>query len=247
MAQSLDTNLHHARAYAWLKAMLIDYRFGPGEHLRIANLASRLNLSATPVRESLIRLQEESLVDAIPGRGFYAKTLNLREMLDLYELRFVLAKHTIERHIGAANLSIIHLPQQQRDTSRCNGARNGGAIGQEIVYEKVKDHAEYVEKIYDRIASISKNRTMTNLARNVNERTHYVRTIDMEASPRLKEIVRNVEEVVSALQCRDAMRAISILERELQSQLEVMPDVVREGLGRACASRQSEIAAPSRC
>jgi len=247
MAQPLDTNLHHARAYAWLKAMLIDYRFRPGEHLRIANLASRLNVSATPVRESLIRLQEESLVDAVPGRGFYAKTLNLREMLDLHELRFFVAKHAIERHIDIANLSIIHVPQQQRDTSRRNGDHAAGAISQDLVYARVKDQAEYVEKIYDRIASISKNRTMTVLARNANERTHYVRTIDMETTARLKEIVRNVEEVLSALQSRDASGAIAILERELQSQLDVMPDVVREGLGRACGSRQSEVAASSRC
>jgi DNA-binding GntR family transcriptional regulator len=68
-------NSDHGKVYKLLKSMLVEYRFYPGEQLLIGSLAERLRVSATPVRETLTRLQAEGLLDTTHRRGFYARKL----------------------------------------------------------------------------------------------------------------------------------------------------------------------------
>ena len=56
-------------AYGLLKAEILENRMPPGFQALEQDLAQRLNMSRTPVREALIRLQEEGLVEVVPRRG----------------------------------------------------------------------------------------------------------------------------------------------------------------------------------
>src|SRR5712671_1320379 len=84
------------KVYEALKAEVVNYRFRPGEQIRIAELADHLRVSSTPVREALIRLEAEGLLDVAPRRGFFAKTLDLNEMIDLVQYQFFLLKSAVE-------------------------------------------------------------------------------------------------------------------------------------------------------
>ncbi len=50
-------------------AAIMAGRFAPGERLSEPLLAQELGVSRTPVREALMRLAEEGLVELVPGRG----------------------------------------------------------------------------------------------------------------------------------------------------------------------------------
>ena len=76
--------------------MLVEYRFGPDAQLTICELADHLRVSATPVRESLIRLRAESFLDPAPRRGFFVKPLCSREMKELHELIFSILKQSVQ-------------------------------------------------------------------------------------------------------------------------------------------------------
>src|SRR5262245_38874540 len=64
--QPPDDAIDHGRVYGWLKTMLVEYRFGPDAQLTICEVADHLRVSATPARESLIRLRAESFLDTAP-------------------------------------------------------------------------------------------------------------------------------------------------------------------------------------
>lgn len=68
--------------YDTLRARALNYRFKPGQHLPIAVIARLLKVSNTPVREALMRLYAEGLVDAVPHRGFFARELRLAEIAE---------------------------------------------------------------------------------------------------------------------------------------------------------------------
>ncbi|PKV96606.1 DNA-binding GntR family transcriptional regulator [Amycolatopsis echigonensis] len=58
-----------------------------GERLRTEHLAERLGVSATPVREALMALAGEGMVDFRPGRGFRVIPVTRRDVVDVYAMQ----------------------------------------------------------------------------------------------------------------------------------------------------------------
>jgi GntR family transcriptional regulator, carbon starvation induced regulator len=59
----------------------------PGERLRAADLQERFDLGLTPIREALMRLSSESLVEGEANRGLRASDASLTELADIMRTR----------------------------------------------------------------------------------------------------------------------------------------------------------------
>lgn len=77
-------------AYTTLKAMLRGGELRAGQRLREAELAVRLGMSRTPVREALRRLGSDGLAKLAPGRGLIVTEYDKQQVRELYALRAVL-------------------------------------------------------------------------------------------------------------------------------------------------------------
>lgn len=66
--------------YDALKKGIMTLKLEPGCEISTQEMASRLNVSRTPVREAFIRLQREGLVEAIPQRGTVVSRINLKRV-----------------------------------------------------------------------------------------------------------------------------------------------------------------------
>ena len=75
------------KVYDALKDLAVDYRFRPGERVNEVELAARLGVSRTPIREALNRLVRDGFMSFVPNRGFYARDITPKGVQDLYELR----------------------------------------------------------------------------------------------------------------------------------------------------------------
>src|ERR1700759_2563757 len=86
---SVETNSDSVvdRVYEQLKEMSISFASNPGERLNEGELAKRLGVSRTPLREALNRLNTEGFLRFTPGKGFFCRELDAHEIFDLYELR----------------------------------------------------------------------------------------------------------------------------------------------------------------
>ncbi len=73
-----------------LRRRIIDGRIGFGEALSENALASELGVSKTPVREALMQLRAEGLVDIQPQRGTFVFRLAAEQVVAISELRAVL-------------------------------------------------------------------------------------------------------------------------------------------------------------
>lgn len=73
-----------------MRELLLRGEFRPGERIREIPLAARLNVSRTPMRLVLGRLEEEGLVAARPTGGFIASEFSVRDIYDGIEIRGVL-------------------------------------------------------------------------------------------------------------------------------------------------------------
>lgn len=89
------------KAYAYLRENILIDPDVQGKFLNEQELAAEIGVSRTPVREALLLLVSDGLVELIPQRGAYVPPVTGREMSELMELRGILESH-------AARLVIEH-------------------------------------------------------------------------------------------------------------------------------------------
>jgi len=77
-------------AYTRLREEIRERRLRPGDRLREVEVAERLGVSRTPVREALKRLESDGLVQDLPGRGLSVTELVPGRVMEIYAMREVL-------------------------------------------------------------------------------------------------------------------------------------------------------------
>jgi DNA-binding GntR family transcriptional regulator len=83
--------------YAQLKQDLFDFRLVPGDRFSETEIAERLQVSRTPVREALFRLQHEGYLEVHFRSGWSVKPFDFQQFDHLYDLRTVLETEAVRR------------------------------------------------------------------------------------------------------------------------------------------------------
>lgn len=108
-AEPLSTPAY-ARVRERIRADILGGGWAPGRHVTLAELASRHGVSLSPVREALLHLQGEGLVELRQHRGAVVPLLDAKLFADLYDLRgalqALLARRAAER-ADAAQLDAV--------------------------------------------------------------------------------------------------------------------------------------------
>lgn len=76
---------HAARAYSHLRSAILNRELRPGDPILEVEIANRLQMSRTPVREAVHRLMAEGLVQRARGLGTFVKKLSNEEIRLVYE------------------------------------------------------------------------------------------------------------------------------------------------------------------
>ena len=103
--------------------LLADIRHGalpPGARLREVELAERLGISRTPVREAIRRLEADGLVEHLPRQGASLRRLSYAEVMELYEMRAVLESTAARLAARAASALELHELAEINDAMRAN-------------------------------------------------------------------------------------------------------------------------------
>ena len=99
----------HNAVYKTLKEGILSMRLIPGTQMSTQEMATRLNVSRTPVREAFIRLQEEGLVEILPQRETLVSRIDMdrvqeerfiRESLELSVVDPFMKRFSKELHLG---------------------------------------------------------------------------------------------------------------------------------------------------
>ena len=70
--------------YEYISNEIKNKKLNPNEKINEQAICNELNVSRTPVREALIQLSADGLLDITPRRGFRVKALSLKDAQDLY-------------------------------------------------------------------------------------------------------------------------------------------------------------------
>ncbi len=140
------------RVYENLKQRILNQEFPSGERLNIAAITKDLNVSNTPVREAISRLEKVGLVKIIPYRGPFVRNLSVSETAEVYDVRIsleALATRLATLHATPESLAKIETMLQEYDE-----ARNGDKLD-EILMADLRFH--------ESIAQASCNRTLIDM------------------------------------------------------------------------------------
>src|SRR5262245_46711306 len=76
--------------YQKIKSLIYKGKLGPGQELVERQLASRMKISRSPVRESLARLETEGLIRTIPNTATYVEDFPPQRVMEMYSMRLLL-------------------------------------------------------------------------------------------------------------------------------------------------------------
>jgi DNA-binding GntR family transcriptional regulator len=213
--------------YLELKDLVKNYQFRPGQHLHPNGLADHLRVSRTPVREALHRLAAEHLVVSAPNRGFFAKTLQVDEINELYRLQHALLLYSVENATATS-----WPPAQSKVTMNWPAILNRDPVA-DITPTSL---SEALEDIWVQIATASANHSLVAIVRNLNDRTHFLRLLDLEEYDCRRCTMLHAKSLRDQLSNGQIDAARVNLGDELSRKMRMVPSLVREGLSRCYES-----------
>lgn len=197
------TSLHDA-IVTRLRDMIIEGHLLPGTRLNEGQIGATLGVSRTPLREAIKYLASEGLVDLVPSRGAVVKTFSAKEVRDMMEL--------------VRNL------EQLAATRACELATSDG-IGhiralhdQMIACYRSADRLQYYklnQAIHSGIVALADNAALSDVHSMVQTRLKRIRFIGHEGPEKWANAVAEHQEMIAALESRDADRLSAILGQHL--------------------------------
>jgi DNA-binding GntR family transcriptional regulator len=133
-------------AYSDLRDWILQGILVPGERLHDVELAQRLGVSRTPVREALQRLEDEGLVETSPNRWTRVAPLDPNDALNLYPIIWRLESLALE--LAIEHLDDAELDEMHRVNERLKEALHAG----NAISASATDH-EFHQIFVDRCAN----------------------------------------------------------------------------------------------
>ena len=208
------------KVYQAVRELAVEYHFKPLERANEADLAARLGVSRTPVREALNRLACDGFMRLVPNRGFYARDISPKDVQELYELRaaiertgFKLAcqRGTDDEIAATASRWALNSEQGGRpDWARVTAADEAFHLG---------------------IVRMAKNERMFAAVESINFLIRFFRRIDIE-SDRRDSLYEEHAGIIDCLKRRDADKGCELIERHITLSSAHAVEVTKEGLAR---------------
>jgi DNA-binding GntR family transcriptional regulator len=129
-----------------IREAIIDGRLPPGRRLKEEELARELGMSRTPVREALLTLESEGLVESIPRRGATVRSYAIGDLDDVYQLRALLEGYAARR--AAARISPDDVARLEESCDRFERLR-----AEDDLLDLVKENLRFHNVIHEVAAS----------------------------------------------------------------------------------------------
>jgi DNA-binding GntR family transcriptional regulator len=99
--------------YDALRHAILTCELRPGQDLREQDLAERFEVSRSPVRDALLRLETERLVTVLPRQGYRVNPVSLTDAQDIFGLRLVIEPACAAAAAHAADTSALNTYRTQ--------------------------------------------------------------------------------------------------------------------------------------
>ena len=194
--------------YEEIKNHILSGYYRPGQRLIETNLAEELNVSRTPIRDALNRLEAEGLITSSPTRGLTVTKLSKDDIKDLYQARAVL------EGLAAKLAALMATEEELRDFSNF-------IQKMELIYRKNKDAKNVKEIVTSNnqfhriICQMSKNKVVFKMLADLENPITLVRSTSWVNDERKHETFLEHRSIAEAILGRDPEKAQKIAEQHI--------------------------------
>jgi DNA-binding GntR family transcriptional regulator len=192
------------RVFSILKSRILSLEYSPGQPLTELGVAEDLNVSRTPIREALRRLEHEHLVQIIPRKGAVVTGVSEEDIVEVYLIRQALEGISTNR--AAALLSDENLKQ----------------LGQSVfaAAERLADHdrqgaAEAAGQLHRLVLSVGGTPRLLRIVQNLKGLTGHLHDVAISLPGCLERSIEEHRRVIDALERRDGDEAEKWMRRHL--------------------------------
>ncbi|WP_280891752.1 GntR family transcriptional regulator [Streptomyces sp. LBL] len=199
------------KAYAYLKDTVLTDPAMQGEFLSEQEIADRIGVSRTPIREALLLLAAEDLVQLVPKRGARVAPLSGREISELMQLRGIVERYAAGHVVEAGRAPVKELGEL---LDRQSGLSGPGQAKEFIAVDHLF-HATLVSAVGNALL----DRHYDGL-RSRQIRAGVVALYNQHG--RQETVLDEHREILDALAADDAPTACAAIDRHLESTLKVL-------------------------
>lgn len=202
-------------AYEQLKHLVVNGQVRPGRHLVAHEVADKLGISATPVREAMVRLASEGLLDRDTSHGFSTKEFRVEEQRQILTMCCIALSYALRAAGSRVSEQLV------RDLADLKAAPAATLEEAALVAGRIRD-------LYLETARASGNDVLHQHCRIMVDRSHLIRMIDLKMGDPGQETVRGLRAVGAALSSGDPEAAVAAAQEVLARRMERLPLLVRE-------------------
>lgn len=187
-------------AYQNMRRRILDNVWAPGFQALEGEIALQLGMSRTPVREALIRLANESLVEVIPRRGMRVLPVSPTDMKEIYEILGALES-------AAAEMLAARKPDDAELQPLVAATR---AMEQALERDDLDAWAKADESFHEQLVTMAGNRMLADAVFSYWDRAHRARMFSLRLRPKPVTSTQEHMALVDRLRQGDAAGAATV-------------------------------------
>lgn len=192
--------------FDYMKNAIISGELKPGERLMEVQLAEKLGVSRTPVREAIRKLELEGLVVMVPRKGAYVSDLDAKDLLNVLEIRSAL--EGLAASLAAERITDEEINQLKTFVD---------AFYESLQKKDSEGMIKYDKEFHDLIFIASRNDKLIQIMNNLQEHVHRFRVRYINEEKRSKKIYQEHKKILEALEERNSDNAAKWAERHIRN------------------------------
>lgn len=197
--------------YESIRKTLIEHKVPVGERFIEKEYSDRLNISRTPVRESLKQLEVEGLVKYVPRLGVVVNRITREDVIEIYKIR-----SSLELLVATEAMKYITQSDVDRITKLLDDTQKESL--ENNIDEVVRLFSEFNSQLYN----LSKMKILPNMISNLNNYLHRFRTISIEDPIRREKAILEHRQIIKSIVERDRDLSEMIIKKHLYDSLDVV-------------------------
>ncbi|MGD8563025.1 MAG: GntR family transcriptional regulator [Desulfarculaceae bacterium] len=206
-----------SKIYDELRAQILTYRLSPGVKISDMEVARKMGISRTPVREALNRLSEKGLVIIKHNRGFTVSTLTLKDINDIYTLREVLEGLSVKLAMERADKELI---------KKLNDVH--GKFRDLMEKDDIIGLQDLDEKFHDLIVIYSGNELLMQNLRNLHDRVRIARRYTYGRVSGLKDTYAGHGKVLEQMVAGNSAMAVKAMQRHIRNAKKYLMEILKK-------------------
>lgn len=189
-----------------IRDLIVSQEMTPGTKINLDELASKLGMSRTPVRDALTRLQSEGLVQIVSRVGVYVREITVEEVLEVYSV-----KASLEPLM--AQWATERASQQERDAFADSAAELPALAA-------AGDSEAYIDLVVARrlrMIEMARSEVISSIFRLIDERVRLLRARNLSRRERRVASFEEHEAIAAAVRKGDAARAGELTRAHVES------------------------------